>query len=327
MVKNVLGLGNALLDILIPANNELLQKFDLPKGSMQLVDEPKRNEVLEATKNLDRTLISGGSAANTIHGLACLGVPSGFIGKIGADEYGQIFKSDLQKAGIEPVLLTGVAANGTAVTLITDDSERTFATYLGAAVEQTPEELDADIFARYAVLHIEGYLLFNHALIEKAVQLAHEKGLKISLDCASYNVVDANRDFLLNIIERYVDIVFANEEEARSLTGKEPEEALTIISKLCDIAIVKVGAQGSLIASGNQSVKVGVAPVKRVIDTTGAGDLYASGFLWAYLNGLSLDKCGKAGAITAGRVIEEYGARIAADRWPALLEEIKLAVQ
>lgn len=327
MVKNVLGLGNALLDILIPANNELLQKFDLPKGSMQLVDEPKRNEVLEATKNLDRTLISGGSAANTIHGLACLGVPSGFIGKIGADEYGQIFKSDLQKAGIEPVLLTGVAANGTAVTLITDDSERTFATYLGAAVEQTPEELDADIFARYAVLHIEGYLLFNHALIEKAVQLAHEKGLKISLDCASYNVVDANRDFLLNIIERYVDIVFANEEEARSLTGKEPEEALTIISKLCDVAVVKVGAQGSLIASGNQSVKVGVAPVKRVIDTTGAGDLYASGFLWAYLNGLSLEKCGKAGAITAGRVIEEYGARIAADRWPALLEEIKLAVQ
>lgn len=327
MVKNVLGLGNALLDILIPANNELLQKFDLPKGSMQLVDEPKRNEVLEATKNLDRTLISGGSAANTIHGLACLGVPSGFIGKIGADEYGQIFKSDLQKAGIEPVLLTGVAANGTAVTLITDDSERTFATYLGAAVEQTPEELDANIFARYAVLHIEGYLLFNHALIEKAVQLAHEKGLKISLDCASYNVVDANRDFLLNIIERYVDIVFANEEEARSLTGKEPEEALTIISKLCDVAVVKVGAQGSLIASGNQSVKVGVAPVKRVIDTTGAGDLYASGFLWAYLNDLSLDKCGKAGAITAGRVIEEYGARIAADRWPALLEEIKLAVQ
>jgi sugar/nucleoside kinase (ribokinase family) len=327
MVKNVLGLGNALLDILIPANNELLQKFDLPKGSMQLVDEPKRNEVLEATKNLDRTLISGGSAANTIHGLACLGVPSGFIGKIGADEYGQIFRSDLQKAGIEPVLLTGVAANGTAVTLITDDSERTFATYLGAAVEQTPEELDANIFARYAVLHIEGYLLFNHALIEKAVQLAHEKGLKISLDCASYNVVDANRDFLLNIIERYVDIVFANEEEARSLTGKEPEEALTIISKLCDVAVVKVGAQGSLIASGNQSVKVGVAPVKRVIDTTGAGDLYASGFLWAYLNGLSLEKCGKAGAITAGRVIEEYGARIAADRWPALLEEIKLAVQ
>lgn len=322
MKKNVLGLGNALLDILIPANDSLLQQFNLPKGSMQLVDEPKRNEVLNATMNLERTLISGGSAANTIHGLACLGVASGFVGKIGADEYGAIFSSDLQKAGIEPILLKGEAANGTAVTLITSDSERTFATYLGAAVEQTPEELNADDFARYGILHIEGYLVFNHALVEKAVRLAREKGMKISLDCASYNVVDANKDFLLGIIERYVDIVFANEEEARSLTGKEPEEALKIMSRLCEVAVVKIGAQGSLIASGSESVKVGVAPVKRVLDTTGAGDLYASGFLWAFLNGYTLTQCGKAGAITAGRVIEEYGARIAADRWPALIEEI-----
>jgi len=326
MKKNVLGLGNALLDILIPANDELLQQFNLPKGSMQLVDESKRNEVLEVTQNLKRTLISGGSAANTIHGLACLGVPSGFIGKIGADEYGKIFSNDLMKAGIEPLLLVGDDVNGTAVTFITDDSERTFATYLGAAVEQTPEELNNKDFARYSMLHIEGYLVFNHALVEKAVRIARDNGMKISLDCASYNVVDANRDFLLGIIERYVDIVFANEEEARSLTGKEPEEALKVLSLLCDIAVVKIGAQGSLIASGNESVKVGVAPVKRVLDTTGAGDLYASGFLWAYINGHSLDKCGKAGAITAGRVIEEYGARIAANRWTELIEEIKVAV-
>jgi sugar/nucleoside kinase (ribokinase family) len=319
-MKKVLGLGNALVDIMTQLDHDdYLPQFGLPKGSMTLVDAHRSHKIYDETIHLEKTVRSGGSAANTIHGLANLGVETGFIGKIGTDEMGKIFHDDMVNAGINAHLSQSHTSTGRAVALISPDTERTFATYLGAAIELNRHDLSSELFSQYDIFHIEGYLVQNHSLLEDTLKLARMMNLKISLDLASYNVVDQNRDFLEEMLKEYVDIVFANEDEARSLTGLEPAEALGRLSKLCEIAVVKVGKEGSLVsgrrsAVGGQRYEIGVIPVKS-IDTTGAGDLYASGFLYGMVNGYSLDKCGKIGAILAGKVIEVIGPKIDAQVW------------
>ena len=321
--KKVLGLGNALVDIMTQLENEsLLQDFDLPKGSMQLVDKSKSDQVIEGTKHLKTSLAAGGSAANTINGLAKLGADCGFIGKIGPDEMGKFFSDDMKASGIQPLLIKSETESGRAVALVSPDSERTFATYLGASVELSDVDLKSENFSGYDYLHIEGYLVQNHALIEKALRLAKEAGLKVSLDLASYNVVEDNLAFLQDMSKKYVDILFANEDEARAFTGEEdPEKALEIIANTVDIAIVKVGKNGSFIKKDRQKYKVGV--IKAVSrDTTGAGDLYAGGFIYGLMNGLSLDKAGDIGAVLSGNVIEVIGAKMNEERWAKITEEV-----
>jgi sugar/nucleoside kinase (ribokinase family) len=183
----------------------------------------------------------------------------------------------------------------------------------------TNEQLS--IFKGYSYFHIEGYLVQNHDLIRLAVELAKEHGLVVSLDMASYNVVEANKEFLLSIISEYVDIVFANEDEARSLTGMEPEEALDELSKLVEIAVVKTGSSGSLVKSGSDTYKIGIIEVTP-IDTTGAGDLYASGFLYGLSMGLPLQECGELGARLAGNVIEFMGSKMSAERWENIRRQV-----
>ena len=310
-----LGLGNALVDILVQLPNDAkLFELNLPKGSMQLVDAERMQSILAQTEGLPRTLAAGGSAANTIHGLANLGMSTAFIGKVGDDSFGQAFANDMIQNGITPIMLKGNAESGRALAFITPDSERTFAVYLGAAIEMTPNDLDPSLFNGYTHFHIEGYLVQNHGLVRKAVELAKQSGCSISLDLASYNVVDENRDFLREVVKNYVDIVFANEEEAKAFTGKTPVEALHELGKLADIAVVKLGADGSLIKQGETTFEVGVIEVSS-IDTTGAGDLYAAGFLYGLSKGLSLLKCGEIGAILSGHVIEVLGPKMDGTRW------------
>lgn len=317
MVK-IFGIGNALVDIMTSLkSDDLLSTLNLPKGSMQLVDDIKIQNAISSTKGLNQTLASGGSAANTINGLANLGVETGFIGKVGDDELGRFFYEDMIKSGINPKLLKGKASTGTALALISPDSERTFAVNLGAAIEMIPEDIEEDHFVGYNFFHIEGYLVQNHALIEKALKLAKKGGLKVSLDLASYNVVEANLDFLKRMVQEYVDIVFANEEEAKAFTGKLPEEALNELSEMADIAVVKIGSKGSLIKSGENIYKLGVIKVNP-IDTTGAGDLYASGFLYGLSKGLTLEKCGEIGAVLSGKVIEVIGPKMTKETWSGL---------
>jgi sugar/nucleoside kinase (ribokinase family) len=254
-MKRIIGIGNALVDVLIKLENDnFLVEHSLPKGSMQLVDKALAEKLLIAVKSIKPQLTSGGSASNTIHGLAKLGLQTSYIGKIGNDSYGKIFTDDLKQNKISPVLLQSKSESGCALTFITPDSERTFATFLGAAVELSADDLTAELFDGFDLLHLEGYLVFNNALVEKAVALAKSRGLRISLDLASFNVVDANREFLLKTIKESVDIVFANEEEAKSLTGEEPEKALLAIAELCDIAVVKIGSKGSLITPLEQVI-------------------------------------------------------------------------
>jgi sugar/nucleoside kinase (ribokinase family) len=315
-MKKIIGIGNALVDVMTLVPDETcLTRFSLPKGSMTLVDATRSGEIKEAINGLKRTLASGGSAGNTMYGLGVMGVHSSFIGKVGRDELGIFYEKDMVEAGLTPVLIRSkISPTGTAVALVTPDSERTFATHLGAATELMAEELLAEYFRNYNILYLEGYLIFNLPLVEQACRLAKENKMCVALDLASFNVVNDMRPAFEKIVNEYVDIIFANEEEARAFTGLGPVEALDEISKRCEIAVVKSGPDGSWIKRGDEVVKVEALKVKAV-DTTGAGDLYAAGFLYGFSNGFSLDKCGLFGSILAGKVIEIIGARMPDEKW------------
>lgn len=321
-MARILGMGNALVDImtLIP-NDIILEELELPKGSMQLVDLDTSTRILKATEHLERQVTSGGSAANTINGLAMLGVETAFLGKIGMDEFGEAFQNDLLKCGITPRLFFSNTHSGRAVALISKDSERTFATHLGAAVELNADDLEPEQFQGFDYFHIEGYIVQNHDLLRKALVLAKDNNLTISLDMASYNVVEENRNFLKNMVSDYVDVLFANEEEARALTGFEPRKALGELAAICDIAIVKIGKAGSLVRRGSNVFEIAATAVKP-LDTTGAGDLYASGFLYGLSKNYPLDQCGQLGSILAGNVIQVIGAKMDKDRWGRVIGAI-----
>ena len=323
-MASILGIGNALTDILaLLPDDSFLKEFHLPKGSMQHVDMETGDKIWQTLKPMGVQLVAGGSAANTIAGTAIFGMRSGFIGKVGDDDLGHLFKSDQEQYGISSRLFKGRNSSGRAMVFITaPNAERTFAVYLGAALELVPEDLKPEYFEGYDYFHIEGYLVQNQATIRRAVELAKAAGCIISLDMASYNVVESNRTFLHDIIEKYVDIVFANETEAEALTGLAPREALDEIAQHCKIAIVKVGKDGSMVKSGNEYHFIEAWPAA-TIDATGAGDTYAAGFLYAHSLGMPLKVCGEVGSIIAAKVVEVVGTKIDIPRWKAAKKEIR----
>ena len=324
-MKKVIGIGNALTDILVSIGNDaFLEKFSMPRGSMQLVDVELSTRILQATEGMERALVSGGSAANSIHGLASLGIETGFVGKVGKDKWGNFFESDMKNRGIKTNLFKSESESGRAVALISPDSERTFATFLGAAIELDAKEITPDIFDGYDYLHIEGYLVQNQNLIETALKTAKEKGLIVSLDMASFNVVEQNRHFLLDMADKYVDILFANEEEAKAFANvKNDEKALEIMNCYCELAILKRGSKGSIIGFNGTKTVIDINPVKS-IDTTGAGDLYAAGFLYGHANSLPLQKCGLIGSLTSEYVIQVIGPKIPDEKWIEVKQKIKV---
>jgi len=321
-MDKVLGIGNALVDIMTKLEDDsTLDKFSLAKGSMQLVERELSDEINNATDSFEKSQSSGGSAANTIHGLASLGAATGYIGKVGEDSFGEFFSTDMEAHGIEPFMLKSKTDTGRAVALISPDTERTFATFLGAAVELNDSDLIADQFKDYKILHIEGYLVLNHALMLKAALLAEANNMKISIDMASFNVVEDNLEFLKSYVKNYVDIIFANEEESKAFTGKEPEESLNELAEQCEIAVVKIGSKGSLVKSNGNVYKID--PIKvNPVDTTGAGDLFASGFLYGLVKNLPLDECGKIGSLCAGKVIEVIGSKMSNETWNEIKSKI-----
>ena len=247
-MRKIIGMGNALTDVLFQlSDNQALEHFCLPKGSMQLVDENLSRDIKNYLQGYEKKMVAGGSAANTINGISCLGGQAALIGKVGEDEIGDFFVNDTLHNGVKPVMFKSKNPSGNCTVLISPDGERTMCTYLGASCELCASDLNENLFADYDILHIEGYLVQSHALIETAVRMAKAQGLLVSIDLASYNVVEEHKDFLLHLIKEYVDIVFANEEEAKALTGASPREALDIIADMCEIAVVKEGAAGSYI--------------------------------------------------------------------------------
>lgn len=320
--KSIIGIGNALMDVVVKLpNDEILAKYNFPKGSMILVDAETSSKINNDTKVFEKIYAPGGSVANTVDGLAHLGAEAAFIGKVGEDDLGKQYGQGLMEVGATPKLFTSKTSTGVAMALVTPDSERTFGTYLGAAIEMNTDDISIDLFRGYDIAYIEGYLVQNHDLVRKAAEMARKAGLTIAIDLASFNVVEDNLEFLKEIVAEYVDILFANEEEAKAFTGLEPQKAVHELAKMCDIAVVKVGKNGSLIRSNGEFIKVGVIGTK-CIDTTGAGDLYAAGFLYGLAGNMSLEKCGEIAAIVAGKVITVYGARMDETMWSEINYQI-----
>ena len=315
-MKKILGIGNALVDILAQFDSDvMLEKYSLPKGSMTHVDETTTNKIFEDIKNQSKyDVVAGGSAANTINGLSKLGIESAFIGKIGKDELGDFFLADMIKNGAKPNLITVDKTSGNCKVLITPDGERTMCTYLGAAIDLCAEDLCNEQFEGYDYFHIEGYLVQNHALMRQALELAKRHGMTVSIDMASFNVVEENKAFLDEILHKYVDIVFANEKEAQTFTGKESIEALDILAEICNIAIIKIGWEGSYVKQKNIFYRIPPTPTK-AIDATGAGDLYASGFLYGLAKNLPVQICGEIGSMCADNIIEVIGTKLDEKRW------------
>lgn len=306
-----------MTDMLVNLKTDaVLGRFKLAKGSMSLVDTKLQTEISKSVAGLPYSLSLGGSAGNTIRAMARLGCDVGFIGKVGTDTTGDFFEQALANLGVKPVIYRGKERSGKCVSLISPDGERTMVTHLGAALELTADEIPSSVFNGFDCLYIEGYLVQDHKLIEGVAKSAKSCGLKVAIDLASFNVVEENLEFLNNLVAKYVDIVFANEDEARAFTGEqEPLNALQAISEMCELAVVKIGIKGALIKQGEEVVHVGIMAAAKRVDTTGAGDFYAAGFLSGMCDGLSLRQCGTIGAVTAGKVIEVVGTTFGEEAW------------
>lgn len=322
--KNILGIGNALVDILtlIP-DDDILNQLNLPKGTMQHVDAATSKRVGEHLKQYGSVMAAGGSTANTISGAAKLGVQTGYIGKVGRDELGKFFENEMVKTNVKPLMMTTATPTGCAQAVVSKDGERTFATYLGAALELSPDDITPEIFDGWDIFYVEGYLISNRALLDKVLPLAKAKGLKIALDMASYNIVEANREYMRDIAKNYIDILFANQDEARVFSEMDdPVDALHYMASMCEIAIVKVGAKGSYAQRGDEVVNIGTIPAK-VIDTTGAGDLWAAGFMAGLVKGETLERCAMMGATLAANIIEVLGAKMDEARWQKIFNALE----
>lgn len=324
-MKNVIGIGNALTDMLVNLQSDsVLSRFGIAKGSMMLVDSKLQSQISKSVAGFPYSLSLGGSADNTIRAMARLGTPVGFIGKVGCDTTGDFFEQALQNLGVKPVIFRGRNRSGKCVSLISPDGERTMLTHLGAAEELSSDEISPEIFDGYDCLYVEGYLVQDHTLIETVMKTAKKRGLKIAIDLASFNVVEDNLEFLHRLTREYVDILFANEDEAKVFAGEaEAINAVQAISQICDLVVVKVGMKGALIKHGSEIIHVGIMAAAKRVDTTGAGDFYAAGFMYAMCEGLSLRQCGTIGAITAGKVIEVVGTTLGEEAWRHIFSLIK----
>jgi sugar/nucleoside kinase (ribokinase family) len=311
----IVGIGSALVDILIHEDDSFIEQTGAVKGGMTLVDNTWIEQTLALCSGT-ATIVAGGSACNTIVGVGQLGGKARFVGKCGTDKWGRQFENDLAQQHVDPALIQSDSPTGRVLSIITPDAQRTMFTNLGASAETRPEEITARSFADAAVVHVEGYLLFNPELIQAALDAAREAGALISLDLASFTVVEQSLELLERLVAGYVDILIANEDEARAFTGETEEQpALAALSEKANIAILKVGPRGSHIAHGGEAVHIQSMGDGTALDTTGAGDLWAAGFLFGLVNGYELEKCGRLGSACGYEVCQVIGAHIPGEGW------------
>jgi sugar/nucleoside kinase (ribokinase family) len=311
----IVGIGSALVDILVHEKDEFIEKTGAAKGGMTLVDNTWIERTL-ANNSGAPTVVAGGSACNTVVGVGKLGGKARFIGKCGIDQWGRQYENDLAQQNVDPALLRSESPTGRVLSIITPDAQRTMFTYLGASAETHPEEVGAASFADAAVVHVEGYLLFNPDLIQTALAAAKKAGALISLDLASFTIVEQSLELLECLVADYVDILLANEDEARAFTGHSEETlALRTLSQKADIAVLKVGPRGSHIAHAGQTIRIQALGDGTALDTTGAGDLWTAGFLYGLVNGYPLDKCGQLGSACGYEVCQVIGASIPEEGW------------
>ena len=317
---DVVGIGNAIVDVVAEADDALLAQEGLPKGSMTLIDA-ERAEALRGRMGL-AVEVSGGSAANTMVGVARLGGAAGYIGKVRDDAAGAVFRHDIQEAGV--AFPTPAAADGAATArcliFVTPDAQRTMNTHLGACVELGPADIDPDFIASARLLYMEGYLWDPPAAKEafrKALGIAHAAGGRVCLSLSDSFCVDRHRAELRDLVANHIDVLFANEDEAMTLYEVlDFDTALAAARADCAIAALTRSAQGSVVAGEGAVHAIEAAPIGRLVDTTGAGDLYAAGFLLGLARGFDLARCGRLASLTAGEILGHYGARPEADIAP-----------
>ncbi len=322
---DVFGIGNPLMDVLVQVEDHNLLEVNLEKGSMRLIDDKDLDSIHSHMDKHKPELAPGGSVANTLVGISQLGGNVAFCGRIGNDDHGAMYEEKLINHGVSCRLIKSDGLTGRALTFITPDSQRTFATHLGVACTLDKEDIIEKDIKESKVVHLTGYQLEDPTLRNTALYvmgLAKKHESLISIDLADPKLVERNREDLVNITKTYADIIFANEEEASAFTCQEGENAALELSKLTGIAVLKLGKKGSIIMKGEE--KIIIDPVKaNAVDTTGAGYLYAAGFLHSFTQEHSLNVAGKIASLIAAKVVERVGARI--DELPH--DEIKQIIQ
>jgi sugar/nucleoside kinase (ribokinase family) len=312
-VIDVTAVGNAIVDVLATADESLLTRCALIKGSMALVDEAR---ALDLYGQMGQAVeLSGGSAANTAAGVASLGGRAAFVGKVRADQLGEVFTHDIRAAGVrfDTKPLREGPPTARSLIMVTPDAQRTMNTFLGASREFGPDDIDEALIARSKVVYIEGYLWDAPSTEEAIAKLTHAaaaSGTKLAISLSDPFCVDRHRATFLELIERHVDLVFANEAEIRALYQVERlEDAISAIRGQADVVVITRSAQGSVVLVGQETFAIPAERVERVVDTTGAGDLYAAGFLHGYTRELAPAHCARLGGICAAEVISHMGAR------------------
>jgi sugar/nucleoside kinase (ribokinase family) len=314
---DVIGIGNAIVDVIAHADDAFLEDNGLNKGTMTLIDAKQAEHLYHLMGAGIES--SGGSAANTLAGLAALGGKGAFIGKVRNDQLGGIFRHDISALGVAFDSAAATAGPPTARCLIfvTDDAQRTMQTFLGVSAELGPDDIDEEIIAASAITYLEGYLWdppAAKAAFQKAASIAHQHGNMVALSLSDPFCVDRHRIDFLDLVESHVDILFANEAEIMSLYQVDDfDSALQHVTGHCQVAALTRSEKGAVIVSGEEVHVIDAVPVDKIIDTTGAGDLFAAGFLYGYTQGRDLHDCGRLGVICAGEVISHYGARPEAD--------------
>lgn len=310
---DVVGIGNAIVDVIVHADDAFLAEHGMSKGAMTLIDEPRAEAISALIGSGIRS--AGGSAGNTVAGIASLGGSAGYIGKVRDDELGRAFRSGMTAAGI--AFSTAAATQGPTTArcliLVTSDAQRTMNTYLGACVNLTPADIDARLIESAQITYLEGYL-FDPPQAQEAFRtasrIAHEAGRKVSLSLSDAFCVNRHRAAFVELVERHVDVLFANDGELTALFETDDlDAALARVRGLTDVAAVTRGPHGSLVVTRDGVQEIAAAPVARVVDTTGAGDLYAAGFLYGLTNGRPLPECGRLGSLAAAEIIGHFGGR------------------
>lgn len=310
---DVVGIGNAIVDAIASADDAFLAQHDMVKGSMMLIDEPRAQALYAA---MGPTVVtSGGSAANTIAGIASFGGRTGFIGKICDDDLGTEFRHDITAVGAAFPTLPASDGPATARCLIfvTPDSQRTMNTFLGACANLAPEDLDPELIRSAKITYLEGYLYdapSAKAAFHDAADIAHAAGRQVALSLSDAFCVNRHRDEFLALVEHRVDVLFANQAEIEALyRTTDRAEWMARLRGMTELAVVTRSAEGSTIVTRSETIDVLAAPVARVVDTTGAGDLYAAGFLYGLTQGAALAECGRLGSVAAAEAIAHFGAR------------------
>lgn len=308
----IAGVGAALVDLLLEESDHFVAAMGSDKGGMTLVELLTIESALKKTQ-APLKMVPGGSACNTLVGIGNLGGKARMIGRLGQDELGKAFLDGLVKAKVDHRIRHSDMPTGRVLSVVTTDTQRTMFTYLGASSLLGPEDVSLEDLTGVGTIYLEGYLLFNRPVVEKLLDLAKQAKAKIVLDLGSYQVVEICRDFLEQIITR-VDIVLANEDEAKAYTGMGESESLEILATKVETAVVKIGKKGALLAQGKMRIQVDAHLVK-ALDTTGAGDLWASGFLYGLSQNLGLENAARLGCKVGSEVVQVMGAVIPDVGW------------